>query len=252
LGREKTFFLRHDGAPVAYAFWQALDGMARIVHVVVDPGVRHRGLGNAIMGELAARARRAGCSRWMLNVKPDNVPALRLYRSWGMQVVTRAVGMQISWSDVEKVSRIEERDEATAFLVAPEDEARVELATGLVAGQIEALRKGGGWVFVGLRRGDDAVAFAAFDPTFPGASPFAARTPGTARALLEAMKPHAKPEHDYVRFTTSEDTVEIAAKAAGAEVVLEMLRMEGEIPATVRAEAKSCDRPGGQESAGSS
>jgi hypothetical protein len=134
--------------------------------------------------------------------------------------------MRISWADV---GGLPAEDGIEAFVVEPPDDADVERATGLLAGQIGALRAGGGRVFLGLRRGRDVVAFAAFDPSFPGAMPFAAARPGLARGLLEAMRPHARAEHAFVRFVAEGDDLVAAMAAAGAESTLEVVRMGGAI-----------------------
>src|ERR1700677_1383882 len=54
-----------DGATVGgYAFVRPLQGDAQVVHVVVDPAQRGRGLGKTIMTSLAVRLRQLRCSRW--------------------------------------------------------------------------------------------------------------------------------------------------------------------------------------------
>ncbi len=226
--RPHAFFLCEEDRPVAYAFWHALETSARISHIVVDPSRRGRGIGGALMRELAGRAIAAGCSEWQLSVKPDNVPAVRLYERNGMRVIARASAMEIGWDDV---SRLPRDAAATACLVAPEDEAAVEQATGLLRGRLGALRAGGGRVFVGLRRAGALVAVAAFDPTFPGAMPFSAADPALAGSLLEAMRPHARPEHRSVRLVANTEEVARAVIDAGGRVVLDMLTMEGPLRA---------------------
>ncbi len=224
--RPHSFLLWEDARPVAYAFWFPLGDVARVNHVVVDPIERGRGVGAALMRELVTRAKCAGCTRWTLHVKPDNVRAIRLYERFGMQAVARSTAMWIAWGDVARLPR----DEGTAaFLVAPEDEGRVEAAAGLLPGQIGGLRAIGGRVFLALRQGEEIVAFAAFDPSFPGAMPFFAARPAIARAMLEAMRPYALSEHSFVRLVVEHGVVLSAMTAAGAEAVLEMLRMQGPI-----------------------
>jgi GNAT superfamily N-acetyltransferase len=229
----RAFFLWSGDEAVAYSFWQPLGDVARVLHVVVDPSAQGRGVGAALMKEIGARARRAGCVRWMLNVKPDNGPAIRLYARCGMREAERWWSMEIAWRDVARLPRAESAEDADAlesFLVAPEEDARVEKATGLPSGQIATLRAGGGRVFVGLRSAREVVAFAAFDPDFPGAMPFVARTPPLTRRLLEAMQPHAREGAAHVRFATATQAAREAAEDAGARVMVEVTRMEGELP----------------------
>jgi GNAT superfamily N-acetyltransferase len=223
--RPHAFFLWDGTRPVAYAFWQPLADVALVIHVVVDPRWRARGVGTALMHELAARAKAAGCSSWELNVKPDNVPATRLYERCGMRAAARLSAMRMAWEDV---GRLPAEPGLDAFVVGPEDDAHVETRMGLPRGQISVLRAEGR-VLPALRRGDALVAFAAFDPLFPGAKPFLAATPGTARALLESMRAHARPEHPFVRFVLEDGAAQSAVRAAGGESVLEILRMAGPI-----------------------
>jgi GNAT superfamily N-acetyltransferase len=225
-----AFFLWDADKPLAYAFWQPLGEVARVAHVVVDPSMRGRGVGASLMNEVAARARRAGCARWTLNVKPDNAPALRLYGRFGMREVGRWWSMEIAWADVARLPGSEGTDALEPFLVAPEEEADVERATALPAGQLATLRAGGGRVFVALRSEREAVAVAAFDPDFPGAMPFVAATPLLTRSLLEAMRPYARPGATHVRFSAGSREVQEAAEHAGAKVMVEVAKMEGTLP----------------------
>ena len=165
--RPSTFFLFEGERPIAYSFWQALGEVARVIHVVVDPTAQGRGVGRALLREVGTRGMRAGCSRWTLHVKPDNVPARRLYERCGMRVVARSRSMEIAWSEVERLPLGESEGETEAFHVRPEEEAQVEGAAGLLAGQIGALRKGGGWVFLGLRRGDGDRRVRGIRPELP-------------------------------------------------------------------------------------
>ena len=232
--RATTFFLCEDAIPIAYAFWLPMRDVARVCHVVVDSTAQRRGVGGALMREIATRGRHAGCTRWLLNVKPDNAVAIRLYERHGMSVAARSRSHQIAWRDVDRLP-LEEAIET--FIVAPEDEARVEAATSAFAptsmfdGKIDSLRSNGGRVFLGARCAGDVVGFAAFAPSFPGAMPFEAHRPTITRALLEAMRPHALPEYDAVRVGSTSEEVWTAVEAVGARMMLETLRMEGPISA---------------------
>jgi hypothetical protein len=118
-----------------------------------------------------------------------------------------------------------------AFLVAPEDDAKVESAAGLLAGQIGSLRAGGDRVLLALKSevSGTIAGFAAFDPSFPGAMPFVAPRPWIARRLLEAMRPHARPGDTAVRISASNDDVWRAVEQAGGKTMLEIMSMEGAI-----------------------
>lgn len=236
--RPHVFFLWEDApiAPIAYAFWQPIGEVARVLHVVVDSAAQGRGVGAALMREVATRARSKGCARWRLNVKPDNAAAIRLYERCGMREIDRWRSMEIAWRNVARLPLTEmwEDGDGEAFQVLPEHDAQVEAAAGLLAGQIAFLRAGGDRVLLALRtagkgkRGTIA-GFAAFDPTFPGALPFVAPRPWVARRLLEAMRPYARPEDAAVRISASNDDVWRAVEHAGGKTMLEVMSMEGPI-----------------------
>src|SRR5437773_5198334 len=78
--------LEAKGQPVAYVLWVKLEGMGYVRHVVVDPAWRQRGVGAALMKATAEEVVSEGCSRWCLNVKVDNIAAIRLYERCGFRV----------------------------------------------------------------------------------------------------------------------------------------------------------------------
>jgi hypothetical protein len=81
-----------------------------------------------------------------------------------------------------------------------------------------------------LLRLDDAQGLARFDPSFPGAFPFRVRRPELARALLEAMRAHARAEFSYVGVVVEDDAaLTELLRAAGAETRLEMLHLRGSL-----------------------
>ncbi len=223
--RPNTFFLFEDETPIAYAYWLPMATTARVFHVVVDGSLQGRGVGGALMRELSARAIRAGCTRWLLNTRPENEPAIRLYRRFGMRTGARSRSFEIAWRDVDRLP-LEEGTQA--FLVTAEDDAAVEVALQLSAGKLGALRSFGR-VFLALERHGEIVAFAAFDPAFPGAMPFETRRPQLARPLLEAMRPYARAEHATVRIGSTNEELWAIAESAGAKMLLETVRMEGPI-----------------------
>ena len=71
----------------------------------------------------------------------------------------------------------------------------------------------------GVRAAGSVVGFASFDPSFPGAVPFRTTSPRFGRALFDAMRPHARPEHLYVRAVVEGDAaLERLILDAGARV----------------------------------
>jgi len=225
-----TFFLERDGAPVGYAVTHALGELGHVFHVVTHPGHRRQGVGRALMDVAASRLRAAGCSRWGLNVRVGNDPAMRLYEQCGLTVTYRATALRFDWARIADLPR--EAAVARARAVDPTEDAAIESAFALATGRLESLRRRPGWVILGLvasRGGADLPAgVACFDPTFPGASPFRVARPELAAPLLEAMRAQGRPEDTHVRLVIeADDAVTAALEAAGAEVKLVALHMEG-------------------------
>jgi hypothetical protein len=55
--------------------------------------------------------------------------------------------------------------------------------------------------------------------------------PGHTRVLLNAIRPYAQPDHDSVNVLIEGDpALEAMLTASGAEAVMRVLRMEGDIP----------------------
>src|SRR5262249_43984798 len=125
-----------------------------------------------------------GATAWHLNVKADNVAAIRLYERLGFRRRYESSAMRIDWARVERLP-------ATALeaaVIAPDNDAGVEQAMGFVPGTLATARAKGEAVLLELRTDSGAVCGAAvFDPGFPGAFPFRVLEPSLAPALLRAM-----------------------------------------------------------------
>lgn len=216
----------HEGRVVGYAIWRIYGGLAHIVNVVAAPDVRGRGVGRALMDALRDGIRADGVRRWYLNVKRDNVPAIALYRAFGFEDAGPVWATEGTWSMVARLpaptitTRVDTRAEPDELV-----------ALGLYPDQIAFLRERGRLIR-GLRDDDGAlVAFAVFDPHYPGAYPFAARDVPLARALLEALAPHADPaQGDLVRVAVESDhALAEALVAVGAKFLFPLERMHGDI-----------------------
>ncbi len=226
-------FLDGDGGAIAYGFAEATPPVGYVRNVVVDAAARRRGAGRAVMAALAERLRGAGCTRWQLNVKVDNGPAIALYRALGMREDYRSVAMSIAWADVGKLAPAPPG--IAARPPSPSEDAALEEAYRMQPGQLARDRAAGDLVL--LRLCDEAqprdlrLGFARFTPWFPGAYPFRAAAPPLARALLDALRPHALPRFDYTRLVVEDDPALAAAlAAAGAEVKMTLAHFEGPLP----------------------
>ncbi len=65
------------------AFVRSATDIARLYSIAVAGAARGRGLGATLLGAAEAAARRAGARRMRLEVRHDNVAAIRLYESRG-------------------------------------------------------------------------------------------------------------------------------------------------------------------------
>jgi ribosomal protein S18 acetylase RimI-like enzyme len=231
---QRSLVLEAGGAVVAYVTIDTLAGVGYVRNLAVDPAWRRRGAGRRLLTAAAARLRRAGCDAWRLNMKVGNEPALRLYESLGFRTLFRSDSLRVPWRAVDALPPAPRpllvRD------VEPADDAALEQRFDLAPGQLTACRAMAGQILVRLDdaadRAQPALGVARFDPQFPGAYPFRVSAPPFARALLEGLRPHARPEHDHL-FVLTEDDAPLAAllRAAGAAVQLEIVHLRGALPA---------------------
>lgn len=225
-----AFFLERDGRLVAYAFLEAFGERGYLRHAVVAAEARGEGVGLALMAVCAARLRAGGCTRWELNVREDNVPARRLYARCGLGVAHRSHVLRLAWDAVATLPAAPE--DVFARAVEPGDDGTVEDAFRLPAGMVARLRGLRGAVVLQLVHGGLPVAFARFDPAFPGCFPFRVQAPGLARPLLDALRAHARPGDRWLQLVVEDDEATAETlRAAGAAEVSTMLHLDGPLPA---------------------
>lgn len=211
--------------PLGYGMGSAVADHWHVTHVVTDPAARGRGVGRAIMDEQARRARELGLGRWFLSVKRENTTAIRLYERCGMRITQDIWAMSIDWADVAHLPRSLPFEPT---VLEPERDAEVEQSFGLGRGEIAGHRARVGRIVTGAIADGRVIAFAGFDPAFPGAYPFRPLEPRWTHALLESIRPHARPEHDHVRLLVEKDVELVRTLTeAGARVLIEMYRMDG-------------------------
>jgi GNAT superfamily N-acetyltransferase len=227
----QTLFLDGEGGTFAYALARPLGDEAYVFNIVVDAPYRGRGAGRALMDVLATRLREAGCRRWRLNVKTDNAAAIKLYERCGLSVAYRSTAISLRWDCVAALPR--EEMPVTARLVDPTEDTVLEDAHGIAPGRLADLRLHRRVILrlVDPKNPDDPrVGVAAFDPTFPGAFPFQVVRPSLAPALLDALRALARPSDTFIRLVIEhDDQLDQAMRAAGAEVMVELFHMEGDI-----------------------
>lgn len=212
---------------VGYVTWRQYGPLAHVMHLVVDPAMRGKRIGEQLLHYARDGAKAAGCSRWYLNVKRDNTSALRLYERCGLALELEAFALQLAW---DRVPRVDVRERLLDASDA--DDATIATLFGVPADRVASFRARGSYRLVTLRDDADAIlGFAAFSPSFPGAATFCARRPDLAVPLLEAMRHHAEPQFDFVRVTIEGDRpLAEAIVALGGELLFEILRLSAEIP----------------------
>jgi GNAT superfamily N-acetyltransferase len=219
----KSFVIEHDGV-IGWGLIETLEGVGYVRNVIVRPSARRGGLGRAIMREAAHRFRAAGCTRWCLNVKPENLPAVALYRSLGMAQAYVSVALRLSWAICERLPSGQAVVDTPVADELAAIEADLSVTPGLLAA---ALARDDRHVVVA--RAQEVVGVASFDPAFPGCYPFRARSAADARAIFEALAPHAEHPHLQIVCEDQPELVE-ALETAGAERVLSFVHFDGLLP----------------------
>jgi GNAT superfamily N-acetyltransferase len=215
------------GAVVGYSFWRLYGRacpIAHVVHVVVAPDARRRGVGRGLMERVRSAVVEEGCRRWYLNVRANNGPAIRLYERSGMAIEHRGWALGTSWSALASsgLSLVD----TGASVVAPSDDVAFEGALDIDEGRLEALRQRRGVVLAGIREGGHPVAFAAFDPAFPGIYPLRLARTDLAGPLLGMLRAWSRADGLHI-FVEGDGALASLLMAAGAEVRDELFRMGG-------------------------
>lgn len=214
-------------AVVGYCYFQEYAEGAYVRQIAVAADRRRRGVARTMMKAVGEHLRARGKKTWRLNVKPENEPAIALYTAFGLRVLYTSKALRLPWSALPKLSE-------TALSAVPlerQSEADLEELFSLQRGQLGVARaQGSVLIAVTALDGQKAIGVGAFDPKFPGASPFRLEEPSGVRALLERMYEHAT-EKEYVDLLI-EDNAPLAAllESAGATVNLELVHMHGWLP----------------------
>lgn len=220
-----TLFFESEGELVAYAFFQTLRSTGYVRNLVVQPNARGRGVGRAVMRELRAVFAAAGCSTWCLNVKPDNVAAIRVYEAVGMQPAYLSRSLRVS-KEVTARLPLSSNDTRVEPLSLFDDEA-VERLFAIERGLLSARRRSPEVRQLVARDATGVVGVGSYDLERT-AVPFAARDVGAAKALLEALQPMAAGGTLQLVVHANAD-VEASLLEAGAAVMLETLHYRGEV-----------------------
>ncbi len=224
-----TFFLAEGDALIGYTFCEAYGERGYVRHVVVAPETRGRGVGSALMQALATRLAAAGCTRWELNVHVGNDAAVALYERWGMREEYRSHVLRLPWENLARLTS--SARPVLARPVARDHDTAIERRFRLPEGQVARLRSFEGMILLQLVERGEPVAFARFDPRFPGCFPFRLAAAELTRPLLEAFRSHARESDPWIQLVVEDDasTAE-ALLAAGAGLKVSIVHMSGAIP----------------------
>jgi GNAT superfamily N-acetyltransferase len=215
------------GDVVGYTAFHKLAVAGHVRNLAVAPEARRCGVGRALMEAAAAWLRAQGAVEWHLNVKIDNAAAIGLYESLGMIVEHRSTFLRLPWAYVDKLPAA--TGELVASRVDPSDDDELERAFGLLSGRLAMGRNRPQRVFIQLRDASCApTGVARFDPDHPGAYPFCVARPEHARALLEALRPYARPQDAWLGVAVEDDAaLTDTLVAAGAEIRIQLLHYHG-------------------------
>lgn len=224
-----TFVAVRDGRPVGVAHWLVFTDTGHLRILISDPAARRQGVGRELMAAVRDRFREAGCKAWRLNVFPTNAGAIALYESFGLTKAWRSRAISFSWSLLDnRTARYEAR------IIRPDDDAHVEHETGMLPGLVTDARTKDR-VLLMIERSDQVTAVAVFDPSFPGAYPFRAKTPDDAVSLLIALRPHARPTDDQIMIATEDqESLADALIELGGMVRVETMHMRGKLAQSSR------------------
>lgn len=81
-----------EDEPRGYGILSVAAGEAHLLNLCVDRDWRRYGFGELLLAELISRARNAGVRQMLLEVRPSNEVALRLYRKYGFRPIGRRPG----------------------------------------------------------------------------------------------------------------------------------------------------------------
>lgn len=207
---------------VGFVTWRRYSEIAHVMQLAVDRDVRGQRIGQRLLEHARDAARAAGCTRWYLNVKRDNTSAIRLYERCGLTFELEAVVVKLDWARTPRVEGVVE-ELAT-------DDAEIAGRFNVPIDRIKMFRARGTFRMIALRDEKGAlIAFAPFDPTFPG-TPMLHGPADLAPALVEAVRHHADPQFDFVRLCVEGDrALADALLALGGETVFEILRLSASI-----------------------
>jgi len=230
--RHSLFAEAADGVG-AYAVAEPMGDLGYVGQLVVAPAARGQGLGRRMMTHVAEHLRAQGCTRWTLNVKRDNVPALALYTSLGMQRVREAATLRVTREQVAALPSSPTEVSVVSLLL--EDCAALTAAFGMMPGKLERFATRASHQLLGLV---DAgmpsrpwLGMMDLRASGPVLFPFFAKSPAHARTLLEDAFLRVGDGVSSMNVVVTDDALLARLlREAGAETRLETLELRGPLP----------------------
>lgn len=221
---QRRMIVALEGAEVVgYASFERLKDVGYVRNIVTAPSRRGRGIGRALMEHLRSSFVEAGAQSWCLNVKPENGPAVALYRRCGLEIVYDAYALRVARNFPLRTGGTELEVSA----IRPEHEAEHEARFGLAAGELASARGKTSRELLLFSQGADPVGLAVFKPRF-GAFPFRVREPRLGPVMLEQVRRRCAPDLDFVVVVAEDDEgLRDALLAHGARITMSYVHMRG-------------------------
>lgn len=219
----ETSIAELNGAPAGYCRGQVFGTEGYVRHLVVEPALRRSGAGRALLDAAAASMRNAGCTRWRLNVKPDNTAAVALYESLGMEILHMCASVRFEWTLLDVLPQ----PSGMLSVVDPsaEQQRALESTYGLPMGQL-ATAESRADVHVRAVQGDALQGVALFDTQHRGAFPFRADSIDAAMSLLHGLRSLAAASAMAI-VVEADDALDRVMVDAGARVHFRFAHMRG-------------------------
>lgn len=223
-----TWVADRAGEVLGYCYVQEYVDTGYVRNVVVSPSARRTGLGSALMQATADHLMARGKTSWRLNVKSDNQAALALYRRFGMEVKYLTKVLLFPWAALSALPA----GNALVHEVAAERDAAIEREFDIPHGQLASARGSGRRILEAKSNdGSSLMAFAMFDPKFPGAFPFRVGDLDALAPLLRAMRQHVPSDESVNLVVEDDERLVDRLVGVGATTKFEILQMEGALHA---------------------
>lgn len=219
----RTLIATVDGNVVGYALIERLSDVGYVRNLVTDHAARRRGIGRALMAAARADFVAGGATAWCLNVRYDNLAAIRLYDGCGLAIAYRTTVLRLAATVPLADCRL------TVATIAPADDRELEVRFGLLGGQLASARAKHARALLRFDDADRAVGVAVFVRAIPGASPFRAVSGDLAVAMVAALRARLPTAPFMQVVVENDDEVARHLVAAGAHITLNLFHMRGQL-----------------------